>query len=191
MLKRRQAPEPAPEPPAPPVKPGGKGRATPKRREAERRRPPVAAPQTRREAITRQREQMKEQRSKQRHALRTGEVKDLPPRDRGPEKALVRDLVDSRRNIGVLLLPAAALILVGQLGGTQVRAAAFSVWLSTVALMVVDSVVVGRLIARTVKVRFPDTEIRTRRLVAYGVQRSTAFRKMRLPPPRVKPGEKP
>lgn len=195
MLKRRPTAEPAPAPAAEPVaavppKPGGKGRPTPKRREAEKRRPPVAPPQTRREAMARQRELVKAQRAKQRAALRTGDAKDLPLRDRGPEKALVRDLVDSRRNVGVLLLPAAAAILLGQLGGTQVRAAAFSVWLSIVLLMIVDSVVVGRVIARTVKARFPDSEVRTRRLVAYGIQRSTAFRRLRLPPPRVQPGER-
>src|SRR3569833_3477811 len=87
----------------------GKGKATPKRREAEaKKRGPVAPPPTTmREAMKRNKElrkanpQTKEDRraaaKARRDAMMRGDDKALLPRDRGPVKAYVRDLGDSRR----------------------------------------------------------------------------------------------
>ena len=89
----------------------GKGRPTPKRREAEgRRRGPVPPPpRTTREALRRNRgskeerkelaAKRKEMRLRQRQRMMAGDEKMLPARERGPVKAYVRDLIDSRRNL--------------------------------------------------------------------------------------------
>src|SRR4051812_37129839 len=71
----------------------GKGRPTPKRRDAEKRRTgPVAPPPTnRREAARRMRAETKERRTLARQALRTGDERYLPARDQGPERRLVRN----------------------------------------------------------------------------------------------------
>ena len=90
----------------------GKGRPTPKRREAEGRRGPVAPPpMTQREAIKRSKEQGKSLTKEERRALSaerrermmSGDEKYVLPRDRGPVRAYVRDLVDARRNIAGIL----------------------------------------------------------------------------------------
>ena len=101
----------------------GKGRPTPKRREAEgKRRGPVAPPpRTTREAIRRSRELRKQNPvSKERRAavrerrerMLAGDERYLLPRDRGPVKAYVRDLVDSRRNVLGLFMPLAIVVFI-------------------------------------------------------------------------------
>ncbi|MCU1587381.1 MAG: conserved rane protein of unknown function, partial [Frankiales bacterium] len=89
----------------------GKGRPTPKRRDVQKRRGgPVAPPPTnRREAAKalRAKQAADRQRGRAGSAGRSEGV--LLARDQGPVRGLVRDLVDSRRNLGGLLMPAAAL----------------------------------------------------------------------------------
>ena len=49
---------------------------------------------------------------KQREALKTGDEKYLPARERGPVRGFARDFVDRRRNVGELLIPFLFVILV-------------------------------------------------------------------------------
>jgi hypothetical protein len=93
----------------------GKGRPTPKRRDAQGRRGPVTAPKTRKEAYARQKQLARQQRTnratgkprsvaEQRAALRRGDPDALPRRDQGPTRKLARDWVDSRRMLSNYLL---------------------------------------------------------------------------------------
>ncbi|HWB66365.1 MAG TPA: DUF3043 domain-containing protein, partial [Mycobacteriales bacterium] len=104
--RRLTPPDPAPDETEP--APTGKGRPTPKRSEARKRRR-TPAPKTRKEAAAQQRERNRDVRRKQREALLTGDERNLPPRDAGPEKRLARDFVDSRFTLGQIFF---ALILV-------------------------------------------------------------------------------
>src|SRR5215218_8369434 len=80
----------------------GKGRPTPRRSEAQGRRPgpPPPPPTTRKEAYKRMREQQAVRRSETRQGMARGDDNYLPARDRGPVRRTVRDVVDSRRNVG-------------------------------------------------------------------------------------------
>src|SRR5947208_3164032 len=77
----------------------GKGRPTPKRRDAQKRRR-TAAPTNRKEAAKIRRERAREARVQQRQALQSGDERHLPPRDAGPAKRLARDYVDARFTLG-------------------------------------------------------------------------------------------
>jgi hypothetical protein len=171
------------------VKASGKGRPTPKRSEAQGRRPgpPPPPPTTRREAYKRLREQQAANRVNARRAALAGDETYLPARDRGPVRKLVRDLVDSRRNVGGLFLAVAAVALVG----TVVPVPAVQVYATFVLfayflMLVADSVVLGRRIKRTVAERFPDQS--QRGVVWYGVSRATMIRRWRFPKPEVPVG---
>lgn len=167
----------------------GKGRPTPKRSEQQRRRSgPVAPPPlTRKEAAQRQKEQARAARQRIKEGAARGDERYLAKRDAGPSRALVRDVVDSRRNVGVLLLPLALVLIAGNLTGSQafVRLALL-LWLATVLAVVVDLVVMGVLIRRRLRTELPEEGGRGH--VAYGLLRSTVLRRFRLPPPRVSPG---
>lgn len=171
----------------------GKGRPTPKRREAQKRRtgPVAPPPRTRREAYRRMREQSAVRRSDAREGVRSGDEKFLPARDRGPVRRLVRDLVDARRNAGGLFLPIAIVVFVGYLvPDQQIRALTVSLWLTLFLLMIVDSVFLGFRIRRTVRERFPDGPQRTGALVWYGITRATMVRRWRMPKPQVHVGDR-
>jgi hypothetical protein len=172
------------------VRASGKGRPTPKRHEAQGRRPgpPPPPPTTRKEAYKRMREQQAAQRAGNRRAMLAGDESALPARDRGPVRKLVRDIVDSRRNVGGLFLVVAGIALVGTIvPNLAVRSAAAFLLFAYFILLIGDSVLLGRRISRTVAERFPK-EKRPRGVVWYGISRATMVRRWRFPKPEVKVG---
>ena len=174
------------------LKASGKGRPTPRRSEAQGRRPgpPPPPPTTRKEAYKRMRETQAANRAQSRQGAARGDDAYLPARDRGPVRKLVRDVVDSRRNVGSLFLVVAAIALVGTIiPNLAVRAYATFVLFAYFILLVGDSVVLGRRISRTVAERFSD-EQRPRGVVWYGISRATMVRRWRFPKPQVSVGAK-
>jgi hypothetical protein len=172
------------------LKASGKGRPTPKRHEAQGRRPgpPPPPPTTRKEAYKRMREQQAAQRSSTRRAALAGDESALPARDRGPVRKLVRDIVDSRRNVGGLFLVVAGVALIGTIvPNLTLRSIATFLLFGYFLLLVGDSVVLGRRISRTVAERFPK-EKRSRGVVWYGISRATMVRRWRFPKPQVQVG---
>jgi Protein of unknown function (DUF3043) len=199
-LLRRRSEAPAEDDPAQPVAadstaPGratGKGRPTPRRREAQKRRtgPVAPPPRTRREAVRRMREQGGDRRSEAREGMRAGDERYLTPRDRGPERRLVRDIVDSRRNAGVLFLLSAVVYFVGLLvPSVQIKAAITALWLTVLVLLVVDSAVIGLRIRKLMRERYPDSTQRLGSLIFYGATRATMIRRWRMPKPAVEVGD--
>ena len=174
-----------------PEGPVGKGRPTPKRREKEKRRggPVAPPPLTRKEAAKRKKEQASAARTRIKEGAARGDERYLAKRDAGPARALVRDTVDARRNVGVLLLPLALVLIVANLSGsTTLTYYGLLVWVAAILAMLVDIVVTTLLIRRRIREQVPE-EQKTVGHVAYGLLRSTVLRRFRLPPPRVSPGK--
>src|SRR5690606_32859094 len=73
------------------------GKITPKRRQGGRKVEPP--PANRREAMKRMREKQRQARAEARAGMLAGKEEYLPARDKGPERRLVRDIVDARRNL--------------------------------------------------------------------------------------------
>lgn len=170
--------------------PAGKGRPTPKRSEKERRRggPVAPPPLTRKEAAQRQKEKTKAARGRIKKGAMEGDPRYLAKRDAGPVRALVRDVVDGRRNVGVLLLPLALVLIVANLSGSrQVQSLGLLLWLAAILAMIVDIAVTTALLRKRIRQEHPD-EDKLLGHVAYGLLRSTVMRRFRLPPPRVSPG---
>lgn len=135
------------------------------------------------------REQGAEKRVETREGMRSGDEKFLMARDRGPERRLVRDIVDSRRNAGVLFLFTAVFYFAGLfIPNMQIKAIITSLWLTVLLLLIVDSFVLGLRIRKLLRERHPDTTQRTRSLIFYGVTRATMLRRWRTPKPQVPVG---
>ncbi|WP_237210955.1 DUF3043 domain-containing protein [Rhodococcus ruber] len=184
----------------------GKGRPTPKRREAEaRRRGPVApAPLTAKEARAR-RKAAKQSLSKDERKARAaerraaagerrtrmlaGEEKYLLPRDKGPVRAYVRDLVDSRRNLVGLFMPMALILIMTMFLGPVVQQYVTLAMFAMIVLMVIEGIYLGRLVNKKVRARFPDTTEGGFGLGWYAFVRASQIRKLRAPLPRVSPGD--
>ena len=169
-----------------------KGRPTPKRSESQTQRRSVAnTTLTRKDASKRQRDERRVQMEKQRQALSgRGNERDLPLRDRGPVRKFARDYIDSRFNVAEFFLPMAVVILV--LSVVQVPALqniALLLWLVIIILIVVDSFLNVFRLRKQLAERFPGQD--TKGTVWYSLMRSLQMRRLRLPKPQVKRGERP
>ncbi|MFF7091614.1 MULTISPECIES: DUF3043 domain-containing protein [Streptomyces] len=168
-----------------------KGRPTPKRSEARTQRRSVAhTPTNRKEAAKRQREERRQALERQRQALANGDERYLPARDKGPVRRFARDWVDSRFNVAEFFLPLAVVILVLSVVRVgAIQSLALLLWLIVIVLIVLDAAVSGFRLKKRLAERFPDEN--TRGAVAYALMRSLQMRRLRLPKPRVKRGERP
>ena len=165
-----------------------KGRPTPKRSEAERRRRPVNAPGDRKEANRQYRDRQRQDRSRRQQALARGEEWALPARDRGPVKALARDYVDSRRRLSEFymygLVVLLALLFVRN---AFVQSIVPLLVLAAVLIMLVEGFFIGRRARALAEERLPGESTQGVRL--YSAMRALQIRQLRMPKPRIKPGD--
>ena len=160
---------------------GRKPGPTPSRKEAEA---------ARRQRVT-QTYSKKESRALASRQNRSDRMKALAARDNTPEKALMRDYVDARFSIGEILLPALVLILATSFLTTVFPSAAVVgtvVMYVYVLLVIGDLFVMWRGFKKVLATRLPGSS--TRGLLFYGANRAIQIRRFRIPPPRVKRGEK-
>lgn len=167
------------------------GVVTPKRGGAQRRTAAETAPANRREALKRNRERQRAERAEAAAGMRAGDERYLLARDKGPERALVRDIVDTRHSVGTWFFGGALIVLVGSNGAMPpiVRTVSNMLWAFLAIAMIVDSVLISRRVRRLVTERFPKTGQKMTSLYLYGIMRAITFRRMRVPKPRLKPSQ--
>ena len=119
--------------------------------------------------------------------MRRGDERYLLPRDKGPERTLVRDVVDSRRTVGTYFFGGALIVIIGswQTMPVVVQVASNLLWAVLALAVIVDSILIARRIKRIIRERFPKTTQRMGSLYFYGIMRGLTFRGMRVPKPRV------
>lgn len=170
------------------------GKVTPKRRGTVRRHPVDLPPADRREAAKKARAtaraKARQDRAERREAMMAGDERYLLPRDKGPERALVRDIVDRRLTIGTWFFGGALLVLIGSSRAMPqiVQLTSNLLWALLAIGTVIDSYLLSREIRRRIRDRFPKTAQRMTSLYLYGAMRGLTFRRLRMPKPRVKIG---
>ncbi len=183
-----------------------KGRPTPKRDSNTRRGPIAPAPMTSAEARARRKElagpklsrderkvERAERRARtddRRARMMAGEEAYLLPRDKGPVRAYVRDIVDARRNLLGLFMPAALLMIFFMMGVPQLQAYVSPTMLLLMVAMAADGLLLARKVRNMVDVKFPDNTESTWKLGTYAAGRASQLRRMRAPRPRVDRGAK-
>lgn len=170
----------------------GKGRPTPSRKQAEaQRKQTLKVPTDPKEAKKAARKRAAEERAAARAALASGDERALPARDAGPVRAFVRDFVDGRWAAAELFLPMAVVVLIlGFLPATGLQAIASGLWLVLTMVMVVDTVLLLTKLNRELRRRWPDKADR-KGARFYATMRVLQLRRLRLPPPKVRPGGRP
>jgi hypothetical protein len=170
----------------------GKGRPTPKRKEAESaRKQGISVPKNPKAARRAAKERDREARAKSRAGLMAGDPAFFPRRDAGPVKAQVRDYIDRRRTVGEFFVPFAFIVLLlGLVNNPTVQTTVVYVWTSVLLLVVLDTILVGILLGRSLRKDYPEKSDR-KGAVSYGVLRALQLRRFRIPPPRIKAGGKP
>jgi hypothetical protein len=163
-----------------------KGRPTPKRSEAEkRRRQPYSAPADRKAAVAQSRSQGRAERTKRYEAMRRGENWALPAKDRGPVRALARDVVDSRRRVSEFYMYIVGALVV-LLFIPALRTIVDYLVLAVIFVMLIEAMLLGRQVRKLAAQRFPGE--RTKGLTVYSALRAMQIRALRTPKPRVKAG---
>ena len=180
------------------VRVGGKGRPTPKRREAESRcrGPAPPPPRTQREAAKLARANRPDksvrraEAAERRERMAAGDDKFLMPRDRGPVKAYVRDLVDSRPHLMGLFMPL-AIVVVASLLLPQVQSYLSLFSLVALTTMIIEGIFLGASITTKARAKFPDAKIGGLGTGWYAFTRASQLRRLRIPKPRVARGANP
>jgi Protein of unknown function (DUF3043) len=179
-----------------------KGRPTPKR--DVKRRPVAPAPMTAAEARRRRRETkltraerrefkvaQRERMSDRRERMMAGDEDYLLPRDKGPVRRYVRDLVDSRRNMLGLFMPVAfgLIFLMLAVPSPRIQILISPAMLVLVLIMLIDGFFLGRRVNKLVDQKFPNNTESSWRIGFYAASRASQIRRMRAPRPQVKRGD--
>ncbi|MFL6287320.1 MAG: DUF3043 domain-containing protein [Actinomycetes bacterium] len=191
MIFRKSEPISAPEstPSVDADKSSGKGRPTPKRKEAQSaRKQKVAPPRDKKEARGRLKAERAREREQTTLAMRSGDEKRYPARDQGKARHIARNWIDGRRNVGEVFWPVvitALVLLFMPIGPLQ--------QLSTVVLLgfyIVITVDTGLSLLglRRALQREVTDQGQRRGTLAYAFGRSLQSRKRRLPAPQVERG---
>ncbi|MBO0844905.1 MAG: DUF3043 domain-containing protein [Nocardioides sp.] len=188
---RRTKPETAAEPVVADVPDASqkKGRPTPSRKEAEAlNKARNKVPRTRKEQAAARRLARSDSSGKMREAMKSGEERYLPARDKGPVKRFIRDFVDSKFSFIEVLIPVMLLVLVlGWSGSAALRSFANTALLAVLLVIVVEVVRLRFRLRQELTRRFPDESLKG--TTYYAVARSLQMRFMRLPKAQVKIGQ--
>ncbi len=178
-----------------PPKKDGKGKPTPARKQQEmlRKKPVVGnrSPEAKRAA----KRALQAERAKAREGLANGDERYLTSRDRGPQRKLARDVVDSRFTAGELVLPALFLVIIISSVRTDDAVVDLYIQLGTLiamwglfATVGLDGYILGKKTQRVIQEKYGENAEKGLRW--YAAMRSIQMRGMRLPKPQVKRGNK-
>ena len=167
----------------------GKGRPTPKRSEAERRRhQPYSAPRDRKAAGSDYRARQRAERQRKYAAMQRGEDWALPAKDRGPVRGLARDYVDSRRRLSEFYMYVLVILMVMVfMKSVLVQTIIPGLVIVMVLIMIGEGFFIGRKVRALAAERFPKES--TRGIPMYAAMRALQIRRLRMPKPRIKPGQ--
>ncbi|GAB3226005.1 DUF3043 domain-containing protein [Glycomyces halotolerans] len=197
--KSAEAAEPVEVTPEPAAATQKKGKPTPKRPKQAKARPPANPPMTykekRKQAKTEgtkltkeQKRQAKADLRRERARIAEGQWKGDPlfdkyhlPRDRGPERLLVRDIVDSRRTVAQYFFALTMALLLATNIFPYAMGYLMLAWIAMMLGFTIDSVFLCRKVKRLVNKRFPKPGRKFGGLYWYAIQRSIMFRSMRTP----------
>jgi hypothetical protein len=185
-----------------PAAQAGKGRPTPKRRDAERgryrsiqggttagrRRADPSAPA--RKLTPEEKARAKSERARNYEAMKRGEESALGPRDRGPVRRFARNYVDAHRRVcNYMIIIIVALVLVlPTLSRSRAAASASSyIEFGVIALVIGDAYLLGQKVRKLAQQRFPKESVRG--VAMYAAMRGLQIRAMRFPKTGVKPGD--
>jgi hypothetical protein len=156
--------------------------------QARARRKTLAGAKLSREERSAQRAASRARMTERRDRMMAGEEAYLLPRDQGPIRRYVRDVVDSRRNVLGLFMPATLVLLFASFAVPQLQLYASPAMLVLMVVMSVDGLILGRKVTRLVDAKFPKNAESRWKLRLYAAGRATQIRRMRAPKPQVKRG---
>lgn len=166
----------------------GKGRPTPKRREAEQERLRPMVPANRKASAKAARKRIKERENAQYDAMRSGDLAHMPASERLPWRIYIRDYVDARFNVAEFFMPVPFAIIIVAMVLTSI-----SPGLTTIILLlmyvylfaaIIDVVIMWRRLRKLLVAKFGDRAVaKGSRSATYAWSRCLQIRRWRLPKP--------
>jgi hypothetical protein len=153
--------------------------------EARARRKKLAGPKLSRDERRADKVASRARLTERRERMMAGEDAYLLPRDQGPVRRYVRDVVDSRRNLLGLFMPSALALLFLMFAVPQVQYYMSPAMLGLMALMTIDGIMLGRKVGKLVDEKFPSNTESRWKLGVYAAGRASQMRRMRAPKPQV------
>ncbi|MUH59779.1 DUF3043 domain-containing protein [Bifidobacterium canis] len=171
----------------------GKGRPTPKRKDAQAKNLRPLVPENTREQRKLAKQRLRERENREYEAMRTGDINNMPKAERLPWRVYTRDYIDARFNIGEFFIPVALIMLCASVVFTVIFPSPLvSIIIMTLLYLylfaiVVDEVIMWRKLKRLLIAKFGEQSVaKGMRTGSYAWSRSIQFRRWRLPKPRYK-----
>ena len=171
----------------------GKGRPTPKRKEAQAQKLRPLVPKDSKEQRKRAKARIRERENIEYEAMRTGDLQHMPKAERLPWRVYTRDYIDERFNIGEFFIPVALVILIASVILTAVYPnPVVTLILMTVLYVylfaiVIDVVVMWRKLKKLLIAKYGEQSVaKGMRTGSYAWSRAIQLRRWRLPKPRYK-----
>ncbi len=169
-----------------------KGRPTPSRKEAEAyRKQHLKVPADPKAAKKAMKDRERQARAEARAGLMAGDPKFLPPRDQGPAKAFTRDFIDGKRRLSeFFIFIAVGILVVGFFRNPEIQNVVSLIWFAIAGLVILEVAFILFSLNKQLAQRWPDKADRKGCLL-YAALRTLQIRRLRIPPPRVRPGGQP
>ena len=168
----------------------GKGRPTPSRKDQEKLRKRPLVGDKSKEAKRIEKERVREERGKIREGMMAGDERYLTSRDRGPQRKMARDIVDSRFTVGELVLPGLVVVVLATfVDSIEVQFYSLIAMWALFLAVAFDAFVHGIRVKKKLVERFGAEKVE-KGVRWYAAMRSIQMRPLRIPKPQVRRGEK-
>lgn len=158
--------------------------------QARARRKAIAAPKLSRAERRATKTARRAQTTDRRERMMAGEEAYLLPRDQGPVRRYVRDIVDARRNALGLFMPSLFAMIFVSFAVPQFQVYLSPAMLALMMVMGIDAIMLGRKASKLVDAKFPSNTERRWKLSLYTAGRASQMRRTRAPRPQVDRGSK-
>ncbi|MBF9692401.1 DUF3043 domain-containing protein [Bifidobacterium dentium] len=167
----------------------GKGRPTPKRKDAQAQNLRPLVPKDRDASRKAAKARMRERENAEYEAMQTGDVNHMPKAERLPWRIYIRDYVDARFNLGEFFIPVAFVILVVSIFVTY-KCPTLALPLMVLMYVylfavIIDIAIMWRKLKKKLIEKYGEKSVaRGMRSASYAWSRAIQIRRWRLPKPR-------
>ena len=163
----------------------GKGRPTPKRKDAQAQNLRPLVPKDREASRKAAKARMRERENAEYDAMQRGDINHMPKSERLPWRIYIRDYVDARFNLGEFFIPVAFIILIGSMVVTYKWPALVLIMYVYLFAVIIDVAVMWHKLKKKLIEKFGEQSVaKGMRSGSYAWSRALQIRRWRLPKPR-------